>query len=107
MSMEFLAPIAQLPPVAPLDAPPVTPSGAATGVLPTGGFATTVTQGLQQVDRGLQASQADLRSLAAGDVSNLHQVMVRLEESRLSMQLVLQVRNRLLESYQEMMRMQV
>ena len=33
--------------------------------------------------------------------------MVRLEESRISMQLVLQVRNRLLDAYQELMRLQV
>jgi flagellar hook-basal body complex protein FliE len=107
MSMEFLAPVGPLPPIAPLDAPPMALSAGAGSVAPAGDFATAVTQGLQQVDRGLQASQADLRSLAAGDVSNLHQVMVRLEESRLSMQLVLQVRNRLLESYQELMRMQI
>lgn len=108
MSMEFLAPVSGLPSVAPLAAPVESlPAAAATGTAGSGGFATAVTQGLQQVDRSLQSSQADLRSLAAGDVSNLHQVMVRLEESRLSMQLVLQVRNRLLESYQELMRMQV
>jgi flagellar hook-basal body complex protein FliE len=33
--------------------------------------------------------------------------MVRLEESRMSFQLVMQVRNRALEAYQELMRMQV
>ena len=106
--MEFVPPIAALPSIAPLAAPAdALPGAAAAGAAASSGFASAVTQGLQQVDRGLQASQADLRSLAAGDVSNLHQVMVRLEESRLSMQLVLQVRNRLLESYQELMRMQV
>jgi flagellar hook-basal body complex protein FliE len=42
-----------------------------------------------------------------GNVQNLHQVMIRLEESRLAFQLTMQVRNRLLESYQDVMRMQV
>jgi flagellar hook-basal body complex protein FliE len=113
MSTEFLPPIAPLPALAPADGPisafrPIGPSSTA---MPGNGaasvFGTAVTQGLQRVDGSLQASQADLQRLAAGDVSSLHQVMVRLEESRLSMQLVLQVRNRLLESYQELMRMQV
>jgi flagellar hook-basal body complex protein FliE len=110
MSAEFLPPISSLPPLAPADAPLgfIPPSAAAlAGSGTPSTFGTAVTQGLQQVDGSLQASQADLQRLAAGDVSSLHQVMVRLEESRLSMQLVLQVRNRLLESYQELMRMQV
>lgn len=70
-------------------------------------FGGMVTSGLQQVSAQLQASQADLQTLATGNVENLHQVMLRLEESRMSFQLMLQVRNRLLESYQDLMRMQV
>ncbi|OWQ46778.1 flagellar hook-basal body complex protein FliE [Roseateles noduli] len=70
-------------------------------------FSGMVTNGLQQVSAQLQASQADLQTLATGNVENLHQVMLRLEESRMSFQLMLQVRNRLLESYQDLMRMQV
>jgi flagellar hook-basal body complex protein FliE len=53
------------------------------------------------------ASQADLQRLAVGDTENLHAVMIRLEESRISLQLMLQVRNRVLEAYQDVMRMQV
>jgi flagellar hook-basal body complex protein FliE len=33
--------------------------------------------------------------------------MVRLEESRIALQLALQVRNRMLEAYQDVMKMQV
>jgi flagellar hook-basal body complex protein FliE len=68
------------------------------------GFSTWVTQGLERINGELRTNEADLRSLAAGDVDNLHQVMIRLEESRLSFMLMMQVRNRLLESYQEVMR---
>ena len=73
----------------------------------TVGFGQMVSSGLQQVNSQLQAAQADLQSLAAGDTANLHAVMIRMEEGRLSFQLMLQVRNRLLESYQELMRMQI
>jgi flagellar hook-basal body complex protein FliE len=38
---------------------------------------------------------------------NLHQVMLHLEESRIGLQLLLQVRNRVLEAYQDVMKMQV
>lgn len=71
------------------------------------GFSSMVSQGLQQVNGQLLASQADLQQLSVGNVQNLHQVMIRLEESRLAFQLTMQVRNRLLESYQDVMRMQV
>lgn len=70
-------------------------------------FGELVNHGLGQVNQQLLASQTDLQQLAVGDVQNLHQVMMRLEESRLSFQVMLQVRNRLLEAYQELMKMQV
>jgi flagellar hook-basal body complex protein FliE len=102
-----------IPPVAPLAAADTTAiGGAVSTTVPTAGvqgpgFGQLVTQGLEQVNNTLLASQVDMQRLAAGDVGNLHQVMLRMEESRLSFQLMLQVRNRLLESYQEVMRMQV
>jgi flagellar hook-basal body complex protein FliE len=71
------------------------------------GFLQQVAEGLEQVNGQLMASQADLQRLAVGDTENLHAVMIRLEESRISLQLMLQVRNRVLEAYQDVMRMQV
>jgi flagellar hook-basal body complex protein FliE len=80
---------------------------AAVDTASTGTFMNMVGQGLQQVNDRLLDSQVDMQSLASGGGGNLHQLMIRLEESRLSFQLMLQVRNRLLESYQELMRMQI
>ena len=73
----------------------------------TGSFGALVTQGLQQVNEQLLQTQGDLQALAVGDVQNLHQVMVRMEESRIAFQLMMQVRNRLLEAYQDVMKMQI
>jgi flagellar hook-basal body complex protein FliE len=70
-------------------------------------FSTRVGEGLQALNQDLLTSQVDLQRLAVGDASNLHEVMVRLEESRLGLQLMLQVRNRVLEAYQDVMRMQI
>lgn len=70
-------------------------------------FGDMVTGALQKVNDHLLTSQTDLQQLAVGNVENLHQIMIRLEESRLSFQLVMQVRNRLLEAYQDLMRMQL
>lgn len=72
-----------------------------------GAFGRMVGSALGEVNGQLLATQTDLQQLAVGNVENLHHVMIRLEESRLSFQLLLQVRNRLLEAYQDLMKMQV
>jgi len=109
---DFLPPVAALPAVDPVAAAASAAMGPANGVAganatPGVGFGQMVTQGLEQVNGALLDSQVDMQRLAAGEVGNLHQVMLRMEQSRLSFQLMLQVRNRLLESYQDVMRMQV
>ncbi|VVE50475.1 flagellar hook-basal body protein FliE [Pandoraea communis] len=70
-------------------------------------FGATVTQGLAQVNEQLLSANTQMHALASGNVENLHQVMMRLEEAGLTFQLFMQVRNRVLEAYQEVMRMQV
>jgi flagellar hook-basal body complex protein FliE len=70
-------------------------------------FLDRVTDGLQEVNQQLLASQRDLQGLAIGEAENVHDVMIRLEEGRIALQLMLQVRNRVLEAYQDVMRMQV
>lgn len=107
--MSGLTPIAsiaaeQMAAVLPADevAPPVSRQ-----VNSGGNFGELFSRGLSQVNEQLRASQVDLQQLATGEVQNLHQVMIRLEESRLSFQLMMQVRGRLLEAYQDIMKMQV
>lgn len=71
------------------------------------GFATRLQAELDSVNTKLIAAETGLRDLASGQTGNIHHVMLNLEEARLSFQLLLQVRNKVLESYQELMRMQV
>ena len=65
---------------------------------------------------GQFASEVNAKQAAAGDAVNgllsgqnvsLHQAMIAMEEASVSFQLMAEVRNKLLESYQELMRMQV
>jgi flagellar hook-basal body complex protein FliE len=105
---DFLPPVAALPAIDPVAAAmPSMAQTAPTNATPGAGFGQLVSQGLEQVNNSLLDSQVDMQRLASGEVGNLHQVMLRMEQSRLSFQLMLQVRNRLLESYQDVMRMQV
>lgn len=113
MNIDALAAIA--PPVAPsLDTPVralagITPAAmeASTAAAAPSAFERLLSDGLQRTDRLLLDTQVDMQRLAAGDVASLHQLMARIEESRIAFQVLLQVRNRLLESYQELARMQV
>lgn len=105
MTMPYIAPVAAIQ--EPSLAPSVPALGAPLAATPGASFANMVSDGLRGVSEQLRTTEVDLQRLASGNVENLHQVMIRLEESRISFQLMLQVRNRLLESYQEVMRMQV
>ena len=82
-------------------------AGASALSAPSGQFAAWFTQQLSQANDQLLTADHGLQQLAAGDASNLHQVMINLEQAKLSMQLVMQVRNHLLDGYHELMQMQV
>ncbi|MDR3348045.1 MAG: flagellar hook-basal body complex protein FliE [Acidaminococcales bacterium] len=57
---------------------------------------------------GLQKNaQAKNIELVAGRVEDLSEVMIAAEKAALSLQLTVQVRNKVVEAYQEIMRMQV
>ena len=56
--------------------------------------------------QSLESSEA-VKQVLSGDVQNLHQVIMQIEKTQRSFQMAVQVRDRLLEGYQEIMRMQV
>ncbi len=56
----------------------------------------------------LQIRREDLvEQMVTGEVTEVHDVMIAAKESQLAFELLLEIRNKLLESYQEIMRMQV
>ncbi|MEO0575457.1 MAG: flagellar hook-basal body complex protein FliE [Pseudomonadota bacterium] len=63
---------------------------------------------LERIDESTQAAVQNLEAVAAGDDGvHLHELMMSLETARLELQLAVEVRNRLVEGYQELSRMQV
>jgi len=70
-------------------------------------FSAVVGGGLQQLDQSLAQADAQVRALAAGQDVPVHEVMIALEQARVDMTFAVEVRNRLLESYQELTRMQL
>jgi len=59
----------------------------------------------------VNAKQAEasgsVNSLLSGEKVPLHQTMIKIEEAGVAFQLMVEVRNKLMESYQELMRMQI
>ena len=70
-------------------------------------FSSWLTQQMNEVNSQINAAEAQVNQLAVGETGNLHEVMLSLEKAKLSFELVVQVRNKLLEGYQEIMRMQI
>ncbi|MGO8697646.1 MAG: flagellar hook-basal body complex protein FliE [Limisphaerales bacterium] len=55
-----------------------------------------------------QATASDtVAALLSGKNVSLHQAMISMEEANISFQMMVEVRNKLLDSYQELMRMQI
>ena len=71
-------------------------------------FAQMLKQSLDQVNQTQQASREMAQAFEMGDPNvNLAQVMVAMQKSSISFEAVNQVRNRLLNAYQEIMSMPV
>lgn len=58
-------------------------------------------------DNKIQQAEKLTQLYAVGEIDNLHQVMIAVSKAQTSFELVAQMRNRLVESVQEMMRMSV
>jgi flagellar hook-basal body complex protein FliE len=72
-----------------------------------GSFSDALRKAMSEVG-DLQMRADDLiQKLSTGKVQDVHQVMIASEEAGLSLQLALQLRNKAIEAYQEIMRMQV
>lgn len=70
-------------------------------------FAKTLESAVQAVDEKMKVAESDKSKLLTGETNNLHQAMISVQESSVAFSLMVEVRNKLVESYQELMRMQV
>ncbi len=100
MSISGVSPIGALP-LPPLSGP------TATAAVAKPSFSNMVAQGLEK----LQATQAAGDDLAVkattGDLTNIHDYMIAANEATLATQLTVAVRNKAVEAFTEIMRMQM
>ncbi len=87
----------------------LSPSAARPAVARSGGadFGHMIGDGIARLDEGLQAADVQLRSLAAGKDVAVHDVMISMENARMNLMFMVEVRNKAVEAYQELMRMQL
>jgi len=70
-------------------------------------FEDTLKGFLGDVNTMQNEADASIEKFAAGEVKDVHQVMAAVSEARTSFNLMLEIRNKTLDAYQELMRMQV
>ncbi|HEY2710717.1 MAG TPA: flagellar hook-basal body complex protein FliE [Caulobacteraceae bacterium] len=86
------------------------PQSAATGAAPTGGanaFGQLLMNGVDSVNQKVVDAEKLSAQFAVDDSVPLHQVTFALQQARLSLEFMLQVRTRLVEAYQQFASMQL
>lgn len=71
------------------------------------GFGEMFKKAIQDVNAAQKESEKLTSQLVTGEVTDIHEVMIASQKASLSLQLTIQVRNKVVEAYQEVMRMQV
>jgi len=70
-------------------------------------FASHILNAVDRVDAHIKAAETDAAAFAVGGAIPPHQVMLAMEDARMEFMWMLQVRSKLVEGFQELMRMQL
>ena len=96
-----------------LNIPPISSTAAAGGEMlggaTSGGasFQSAFNDAVQMVENFSQNASSSINSFLSGEGEELHDVALKTQEAELSFNMFLQVRNKIVSAYQEVMRMQV
>lgn len=71
------------------------------------GFESMLDGLVSSVEAKTAEAQATTRKVLLGDTDQLHQSVIAMQEASVAFTMMVEVRNKLVESYQELMRMQV
>ena len=70
-------------------------------------FANMLSDAIEGVDNNMKASESSVQNFVTGKTDNLHDVMISMQKAQLSFQMMIEVRNKVIDTYQEISRMQV
>jgi flagellar hook-basal body complex protein FliE len=74
---------------------------------PSASFADALRGAVSDANKLQLEAEGAAINVVAGDAASLHKAMIALEKADISFRTLLQVRNKVLEAYQEIMRMQI
>ncbi len=72
-----------------------------------GGFGTAMTDALNGVEAAQSAAHASAESFMRGETGEIHKVALEQQRAAIAFDLFLQIRNKVVSAYQEIMKMQV
>jgi flagellar hook-basal body complex protein FliE len=87
--------------------PPPLPAGIASTGPATADFSSVFEKMVSAVDSKQAEAAATTRAVLMGDNDQLHQSVIAMQEASVAFQLMVEVRNKVVEGYQELMRMPV
>ena len=70
-------------------------------------FLDLLEKGIKEVNSSSQEAEKSSMDLASGKSSNIHETMLAVTKAELGFNMMVQMRNKVIEAYQEVMRMQV
>lgn len=70
-------------------------------------FADTLTQSLNKVNDLQKEADKAIQDFVSGETRNIHETMIAVSKADLAFRLTMQVRNKIVEAYQEVLRTQV
>jgi len=73
----------------------------------TSSFGVSIREAVEQVNNLQTEANSLAEKFAVGDPVDTHEVMLAMQKASLALQLSVQVRNKVIEAYQEIMRMQI
>jgi flagellar hook-basal body complex protein FliE len=82
-------------------------TSATSGTQPGGSFGSSVKDAIQSLDKSQKASEQEFGRAVTGESPDLHRTIIALQAADLSFQFALQVRNKVIGAYEEVMRMSV
>ena len=71
------------------------------------GFGTMMKDAVESIDSANKSAEQEVMKSVTGESTDLHKTIIALQSADLKLQLGLQVRNKLIGAYEEIMRMQV
>lgn len=86
---------------------PLTATAPSSAKRPSGQFGEVLGRAIDSLNELQQTADAASLDVATGGPTEIHEAMIAVQEAQLGFQVALQVRNKLIESYQEIMRMPV